>query len=337
MGTAILKVQHREARSDSSRSLLAAALDASPDPIAIVENGSVVYSNRSFADSEDSFLSRNGKNRQTPWQQTPFSANGRAFTLHTRQRNPSESQHLMLVGRLVSGVAHDFNNLLTGILLYCDLLGAKLTADEPMGRKIEEIRVAAEHGATLIRQLMCVGREAKGEPRYVSFSHAIEDVLPLLKHMVGENIHVSLKLKDNGATVAVSQAQAQQIILNLVLNARDAMPDGGLVRLETRARPFEGTGPGNRMFELVVTDTGPGMDAPTAARIFEPFFTTKERGTGMGLATVRHIVEDAGGLVCVDTSPGDGTRMTVRLPEVNINHATSCPDVLDAPALSTQR
>lgn len=335
MGTAALKLQPCGGPFDRRVDVFAAALDAVPDPIAILEDGKIVYSNPSFARVADGVPSRNGNIPHAAWEHTPFSVNGRALTLRTRPRQAPESQHLVLVGRLVSGVAHDFNNLLTGILLYCDLLAAKIPANKPAGKKIDEIRVAAEHGAALIRQLMSVGREAKGEAGYVNFSRAIEDILPLLAHLVRENIHLDAQLNERQATVGLSLAQAHQIVLNLVLNARDAMPNGGSIVLETRSRPFEGTGPGTRIFEFVVSDTGTGMDRTTAARIFEPFFTTKGRGTGMGLATVRRIVEDAGGLVCVDTSPSTGTRMTVRLPEIEVASSGSCPDVLDVPITPT--
>jgi signal transduction histidine kinase len=224
------------------------------------------------------------------------------------------------VGRLVGGVAHDFNNLLTGILLYCDLLKSKITPANPLGRKIEEIRLAAEQGAGLIRQLMTVGREETGSPGTISFNHALKDLNPLLRHLVGEHIQIHVELAESAGRVGISLAQAQQIVLNLVLNARDAMPGGGVVRLETRSLEFEGTGQGERerTFEFTVGDSGTGMDSQTASRIFEPFFTTKDhdQGTGTGLATVRKIVENAGGIICLDTAIGKGTRMTVRLPEI---------------------
>ena len=179
----------------------------------------------------------------------------------------SDSQHLALIGRLVGGVAHDFNNLLTGILLYCDLMQAKLAASNPLGHKIDEIRVAAEQGAGLIRQLMTVGREEKDAPRSVAFNDALKEMAPLLRHLAGENVHIVMELGESAGWVSISLAQAQQIVLNLVLNARDAMPGGGEVRLETCSRLFEGTGPGDRIFELTVKDSGTGMDAKTASRI----------------------------------------------------------------------
>ena len=139
-----------------------------------------------------------------------------------------------MLGRLVGGVAHDFNNLLTGILLYCDLVRTKLAAEDPLAAKIEEIRHAADQGAGLIRQLMTVGREEKGAPRWVSFNHAVQEIVPLLRHLAGEHIEITMGLAEGAPRVGLSLAEAQQLILNLVLNARDAMPAGGKVSLATR-------------------------------------------------------------------------------------------------------
>jgi signal transduction histidine kinase len=236
----------------------------------------------------------------------------------------AESQYLSLIGRLVSGVAHDFNNLLTGILLYCDLLGTTAVDPKQFTAKIEEIRAAAEKGAGLIRQLMTIGREEKDSPSHVSFPEALQDVLPLLRHLSGENIQIQTRFDARAGVVPISLAQAQQIVLNLVLNSRDAMPEGGVVTLEISSHTSAQPG-ADRIFEFKVSDSGKGMDSQTAARMFEPFFTTKARGrgTGMGLATVRRIVEEAGGTVEVKSAPGRGTCMTVRLPELDSNGGES--------------
>jgi signal transduction histidine kinase len=217
---------------------------------------------------------------------------------------------------------------------------AKLAASNPLGQKIDEIRVAAEQGAGLIRQLMTVGREEKDAPRSVAFNDALKEMAPLLRHLAGENVHIVMELGESAGWVSISPAQAQQIVLNLVLNARDAMPGGGEVRLETGSRLFEGTGPGDRIFELTVKDSGTGMEAKTASRMFDPFFTTKSpgRGTGMGLTTVRKIVEDAGGIVTVVTAPAQGTQITVRLPEIEDTPQPTTPDhEIDATQPDTNR
>jgi signal transduction histidine kinase len=323
MTSALLKFQQPEdTQSTVSAAIVYAAADVCPEPLAIAAEGKLIYRNKSFAALSNAAevgslgVSRSG------FQQSEFTLNGCNFSLFTRPKSPtSEWQHLALIGRLVGGVAHDFNNLLTGILLYCELMQGKLAHSNPLAAKIEEIRVAAEQGAGLIRQLMSVGREEKDAPKHVAFNDAVREMSPLLRHLVSENVHVNVELSESAGEIGISLAQAQQIVLNLVLNARDAMPNGGNVVLKTVSRQFEGTGPCDRIFELTVRDEGIGMDPHTAARIFDPFFTTKAagRGTGMGLTTVRKIVDDAGGIVSVESARGKGTLITVRLPELPIN------------------
>ena len=332
MSTALLRFQKPDRDPRPSLAILAAALDACPDAVAIVENGELIYANASLEQfsTQDGKVPAPGSHTGFSWQETAFSAEGRNFSLLTLRQPPavSDSQHLALIGRLVGGVAHDFNNLLTGILLYCDLMLTRVASANPLARKIEEIRTAAEQGAGLIRQLMTVGREEKEAPQLVAFNYALREITPLLQHLVGENVQVNIEIGEGDGIVGISLAQAQQIILNLVLNARDASPDGGQVLVKTSSRRFAGTGPASRIFELLVQDHGMGMDASTAARIFDPFFTTKDpgRGTGMGLTTVRKIAEDAGGIVLVETTPGEGTQVTVRLPEIA---AESAPKIAD--------
>ena len=322
MSTALLRFQKPERERTPSLAVLAAALEVCPDAVAIVENGKLIYTNPSLEQfsAQGGRIPEPGAHTDVSWQEIAFNADGRSFSLLTLRppTGPSDSQHLALIGRLVGGVAHDFNNLLTGILLYCDLMLTRVAPANPLARKIEEIRSAAEQGAGLIRQLMTVGREEKEAPQLVAFNYALREITPLLQHLVGENVQISMDLVQGDGIVGISLAQAQQIILNLVLNARDASPSGGRVLVKTSSREFTGTGPASHIFELLVQDYGTGMDTQTAARIFDPFFTTKDpgRGTGMGLTTVRKIVEDAGGIVSVETAPGEGTRVTVRLPEL---------------------
>jgi len=310
-------------------SILAAALDALAEPMAVTENGKLIYANRSFAQctgqSERGSAPADCAATDPIWSTSRFCVGARTFSLTTLRREPppqsaseSDVRHLEILGRLVGGVAHDFNNLLTGILLYCDLLKTKLPSTSQQRLKIEEIRRAADQGAGLIRQLMTVGREEKEAPPWVSFNHALQDLVPLLQHLLGEHITITTDLAEGSPRVGLTLAQAQQLILNLVLNARDATPAGGVIRLETRLRDCERKGPRIPGFEFTVSDSGCGMDPETAAQIFEPFYTTKvrSRGHGRGLATVKQIVDAAGGVVGVETAPGQGTRMTVRLPQV---------------------
>jgi len=240
-----------------------------------------------------------------------------------------------MVGRLVGGVAHDFNNLLTGILLYCDLLQSKSETAGVLWKKMDEIRNAAEQGAALIRQLMTVGREEPAEPSSVCFDQVVRDLEPLLRHLLGEQIRIVTDLVGDPALVGITSAQSQQIILNLALNARDAMPTGGTLRLQADFRESEGTSPTGRIFEFIVSDTGQGMNSQTAARAFDPFFSTKASGRGTGLATVRSIVEAAGGIICAETCPGQGTRMIVRLPE--ILRSTQNSQEIDLPGRFTRK
>jgi signal transduction histidine kinase len=346
MSTALLKFQAPDNDGAPGAGVLAAALAACPEGIAIVENGKLIYSNRSLAQflAKGGQLPNAGSHTNYGWQEAGFSVDGRTFSLMT-VRTPaaiSDSEHLALMGRLVGGVAHDFNNLLTGILLYCDLMSNKMSAGNSLARKIDEIRIAAEQGAGLIRQLMSIGREDQEAPQQVAFNYALKEIAPLLQHLVGENVHVNMTIGEGDGMVGVSLAQAQQIILNLVLNARDATPGGGQVHVASNSRLFAGTGPADHIFELTVQDYGTGMDGQTAARIFDPFFTTKApgRGTGMGLTTVRKIVEDAGGVVSVETAPGKGTQVTVRLPEIparaTASEAKHPPDLVQAETARSQ-
>ncbi len=290
MSSAILKFQQPSEANDQALdpAILVAAVEESPEPLALTELGKLIYANRSFAqlsadspDAKSTSLIISGHN----WQATEFAVAGRRFTLTTIRREApiltlSDSQHLAIVGRLVGGVAHDFNNLLTGILLYCDLLQTKGALENPLSRRVDEIRTAAEQGAALIRQLMTLGRDESCTPRVVCFNSAVRELVPLLWHLLGENIRIITDLAEGPGLVGISLAQAQQIILNLALNARDAMPTGGSVRLETSFRRFAGTGPGKRIFEFTACDTGEGLDAQIASRIFDPFFTTKPADVG---------------------------------------------------------
>jgi len=236
-----------------------------------------------------------------------------------------EAQKMESIGRLVGGVAHDFNNLLTGIVLACDLLLAGMDRKSRLRRYAEEIRTAAVQSAGLIQQLLEVARQRVVEPRLLSFNDAITNMRSLLARLIGENIELITELAGDLSQVKMDPALVQQIILNLVLNARDAMPDGGRITLSTRnyessPNPVEFS-PG---IEFAVADTGCGMDEETRARAFEPFFTTKPsgQGNGLGLATVYSIVKQAGGLIEVESAPGHGTRITVRLPQGEVESET---------------
>jgi two-component system cell cycle sensor histidine kinase/response regulator CckA len=237
--------------------------------------------------------------------------------------NPSKCDpNLEAVGRLASGVAHDFNNLLTGVMLYCDLLADEIghsSRRAPDRNRLRhataEIRNACERGTALIQQLMVVARPVNSEPASVSWNEANLGISNLLHRLLGGNIEFVADLAPQLKTVNLSPTRAQQVILNLVLNARDAMPKGGKIVLQTRNHAAAAHNP-REFVGLSVTDTGCGMDEKTLARAFEPFFTTKPpgRGSGIGLATVRQIVNQAGGEIQIKSHPTSGTCVEVRLP-----------------------
>ena len=232
---------------------------------------------------------------------------------------------LEILGRLTGGVAHDFNNLLTGVLLYCDLLLATLPADDRARRYAEEIRKAGFEASNLVRQLLSLAKSDGASPQVFSFNETAVGMRNFLARLVGEDIDLKLHLDRAIGLVQMNPAKAQQILLNLVLNARDAMPHGGEITVETKDCKVELLG--NSGFDgksgfhcvlLAVGDNGNGMDAETRAHLFEPFFSTKaDQGTGLGLATVRDIVSSHGGLVHVDSAPGRGTRVSVLLPVIS--------------------
>src|SRR5262249_36783140 len=212
-------------------------------------------------------------------------------------------------GRLVGGVAHDFNNLLTGITLYCDLLLSGLDKGSLLHHYAQEIRAAGDHGAAMIQQLLAVARQQVVEPRDLSLNQTILEMRDLLSRLIGENIVLQVRLAQDLSDVRIDPAQAQQIVLNLVLNARDAMPQGGRVRIETREL--------EREVELQVADNGSGMSRATLTRLFEPFFTTKKagQGNGLGLATIHTIIHQSQGTIQVHSRLGHGSRFVVRLPK----------------------
>ena len=237
-----------------------------------------------------------------------------------------QAERLEAVGRLAGGVAHDFNNLLTGVLLYCDLLMAHLEPCHRVRKYAQEIRNAGIQATGLVKQLLAVARPANSEPRLLSLNEIAEGMRNLLVRLIGENIELQFRLDPNLGLIKMDPTQAQQILLNLVLNARDAMPSGGRVTVETsncRVQILSESPSGGSTALLpcalfVVGDNGSGMDDATRSHVFEAFFTTKTggKGTGLGLATVHDIVTSNGGLIHVDSAPAQGTRISVLLPLV---------------------
>jgi signal transduction histidine kinase len=243
------------------------------------------------------------------------------------EENLLQTQRWEAVGRLAGGVVHDFNNLLTGVMLYCDLLLSSLDARDRRRRYADEIRSAIVQATALVGQLLVFARPQAALPRVLCLNEIAVAMRELLSRLIGENIELDLHLDPGLGAVKIDQAQAQQILLNLVLNARDALPDGGRITIETSNCGFQPVAPTaqQRMFPtfpcvlLAVADNGHGMSAETRQRLFEPFFTTKNagKGTGLGLTTVRSIVTTNHGLIHFESESGRGTRVMIVLPRAS--------------------
>ncbi len=234
-----------------------------------------------------------------------------------------QTQKMEAIGHLAAGVAHDFNNLLTAILGYSGLLAARLPEGSALMEDVDEIRKAAESAASLTRQLLAFGRKQVLEPRRVNLNEIVEGMRKMLQRVVGEGVDLITVLDDVIGSVHADVGQIEQVILNLAVNARDAMPRGGTLTIETTDVELDGDSTRERVpirpgpyVLLAVTDTGNGMDAETRSRVFEPFFTTKAKGkgTGLGLATVYGIVKQSGGYVWVYSEPGRGATFKIYLP-----------------------
>jgi len=245
-----------------------------------------------------------------------------------------QSQKMESVGRLAGGVAHDFNNLLTVITGYGDLLARDLEPGHPGLHRLEQIRKAAERAATLTRQLLAFSRKQVLEPKVLDLEAVVADVEQMLHRLIGEDVQFVTVSGGGLGRVRADQGQIEQVIVNLAVNARDAMPNGGKLIVETRNveldesylrhRPDARLGP---HVLLAVSDTGQGMSAETLSHAFEPFFTTKElgKGTGLGLATVYGIVRQSGGHVTIYSEPGRGTTCRVYLPRLGEDHDDAAP------------
>lgn len=282
----------------------------------------------------DNLIGRRKDGSETPIEVSfaPVDADGRRLMVcfirdiaerKNLEERVQQSQKLEAIGRLAGGVAHDFNNLLTAILGYAELLLHGLPPGDPTREGLEEIKRAAERAASLTQQLLAFGRKQMLQPTVVDLNALVHETQKMLRRLIPEDIEIRLELDPDTQPVRADPTQTQQVLVNLVLNARDAMPRGGTITISTgndeltrsqvrrlsdvRAGPYA---------VLTVTDTGCGMDEATLARVFEPFFTTKVqgKGTGLGLATAYGIVKQSGGHIEVESEPGQGTTFRVYLP-----------------------
>jgi len=262
-----------------------------------------------------------------------------AEALRRTEEQLRHAQKMEAVGRLAGGIAHDFNNVLSVVLGYSSLLLENLDASQPMTADLAEIRKAALHATDLTRQLLLFSRQQVTEPKVLDLNETLAGMARILRRVLGEDIELTPVSGANLGRIRADPSHAEQVIMNLVVNARDAMPRGGKLTIETDnveldarfAREHLGSNAGPHVM-LAVTDTGTGMDAATQSRIFEPFFTTKGagKGTGLGLSTVFGIAQQCGGSVWVYSELGQGTTFKVYFPRVDA--VVDAPRTLQAPA-----
>jgi two-component system, cell cycle sensor histidine kinase and response regulator CckA len=245
------------------------------------------------------------------------------------------------LGRLAGGVAHDFNNLLTAILGYTNLVMDEIGPDHPSRSDVEQIQHAADSAASLTRQLLAFSRRQLLQPEVLDLNGVVQRMESMLRRMIGEHIVLETRLSPSLSTINADQGQLEQVLMNLAINARDAMPGGGTLTIATAdatvgddlVRAHRGLVAGAYV-TLEVRDTGTGMDASVLANLFEPFFTTKARGegTGLGLATVYGIIKQSGGYVAVKSAPGAGSTFMIYLPRAAKAAPVASPPRAGAPS-----
>jgi PAS domain S-box-containing protein len=251
-----------------------------------------------------------------------------------------QAQKMEAVGRLAGGIAHDFNNLLTAILGYCDLLTEGMAVEDPMRPLVQEIDKAGQRAGSLTNQLLAFSRKQVVAPRVLDLNQVVGETAKMLRRLIGEDITLTTVFDPSALLIKADPSQVQQVLLNLAVNARDALPSGGHLGIQTRCVTLDASGPRHGLdlpsgayVLLEVTDSGCGMTEEVRAHLFEPFFTTKGpgRGTGLGLSTVYGIVKQSGGDIVVDSHPGHGTRFRIYLPRVAVGTPEPAAATAQAP------
>ena len=230
--------------------------------------------------------------------------------LKKKEEQLLHAQKLEAIGRLAGGIAHDFNNLLTVISGYSNLVSKKMPENDPSRRNLGEVLKAAEQAAILTRQLLTFSRKQEFQPKEINLNDVVSEMAPMLRRLISKQIEIVTELAPDVGSVKVDPSQIHQVLMNLAVNARDAMPKGGRLTVKTVGRDSD--------VMLSVSDTGCGMDEETQSKIFEPFFTTKEegKGTGLGLSIVYGIVQQNGGSISVQSEPEKGTTFKISFPRV---------------------
>ncbi|MFW5868927.1 MAG: PAS domain-containing hybrid sensor histidine kinase/response regulator, partial [Armatimonadota bacterium] len=306
----------------------------------------IIEEGRILENYESTITTRDGDERTISWnasrllgpESEPIGllAMARDVTEHRQlEQQLRQAVKMEAIGRLAGGIAHDFNNMLTAILGNTQLIEMRMDKDDDSQRLLREIQIAARRSADLTRQLLAFSRKQALEAEALDLNTLIERLEPMLERMLGEQIAILTRTDPELGLISADPSQIDQVLMNLVINARDAMPDGGTLTIETaNARVSEEEARGRADIDpgpyvtLSVSDTGVGMDAETRERVFEPFFTTKgaEQGTGLGLATVYGIVNQSGGHIHVYSEPGEGTVFRVYLPRVESGEAADLDD-----------
>jgi len=258
------------------------------------------------------------------------------IALRESEEQLRQSQKMEAIGRLAGGVAHDFNNLLTAIGGYSSLALLEFAPDDPRREYLEEIQRAGERGASLTKQLLASGRKQVLSPKLLDLNALVYDLTSLLRRVIGEDIELEWQRASAPAVVYADAGQLEQVIMNLAVNARDAMPGGGTLVITSSSVLLDagdGRAHEGRYVRLTVSDSGHGMDRETMARMFEPFFTTKDpgKGTGLGLSTVYGIVQQLSGSIRARSEPGTGTQFEIDLPERDRSGLADRPDSIAAP------